>query len=94
MNYVTVSHWSVKEMSDELNKIAQDKFVPLVKSAGAKSVDMVQTGDNSMMVVTYYSSEEEGLAAQKKIAEIRSQASEELPMKMESAHAGNVIING
>lgn len=94
MSYITVSHWSIKEMSEELNKIAQDKFVPLVKSAGAKSVDMVQTGDNSMMVVTYYSSEEEGLAAQKRISEIRSQASIELPMKMESAHAGNVLVRG
>ena len=91
MGFVTVSHWTASEMSDEMIQIAQDKFVPMIMSVGASGVQMVRTGDLSMMVVTQFTDEATGISAQKKIAEIRSKAAEEFPMKMESSHAGSVM---
>ena len=44
-----------------------------------------------MMVVTQFTDEATGISAQEKIAEIRSKAAEEFPMKMESSHAGSVM---
>ena len=32
MGFVTVSHWSATEMSDEMIQTAQDKFVPMIKN--------------------------------------------------------------
>ena len=91
MGFVTVSHWTASEMSDEMIQIAQDKFVPMIMSVGASGVQMVRTGDLSMMVVTQFVDEATGMSAQEKIAEIRSKASEEFLMKMESSHAGSVM---
>ena len=45
MGFVTVSHWSATEMSDEMIQTAQDKFVPMIMLVGASSVQMVRTGD-------------------------------------------------
>tara|TARA_A100001015_G_C14741412_1_gene613838 strand:- start:220 stop:504 length:285 start_codon:yes stop_codon:yes gene_type:complete len=94
MGYVTVSHWTATEMSDEMVEIAQAKFIPMVLKTGASGVQMVRTGESGMMVVTQYSDEATGIAAQTKIAEIRSQAAGEFPMKLDSAHAGNVMAAG
>ena len=47
MGFVTVSHWTASEMSDEMIQIAQDKFVPMIMSVGASGVQMVRTGDLS-----------------------------------------------
>jgi len=91
MGFVTVSHWSASEMSDEMIQIAQDKFVPMIMSVGASGVQMVRTGDLSMMVVTQFVDEATGMSAQEKIAEIRSKAAEEFPMTMESSYAGSVM---
>ena len=91
MEFVTVSHWTASEMSDEMIQIAQDKFVPMIMSVGASGVQMVRTGDLSMMVVTQFADEATGISAQKKIAEIRSKAADEFPMTMESSHAGSVM---
>ena len=89
MGFVTVSHWTASEMSDEMIQIAQDKFVPMIMSVGASGVQMVRTGDLSMMVVTQFVDEATGMSAQEKIAEIRSKAAEEFPMTMESSYAGS-----
>ena len=91
MGFVTVSHWSATEMSDEMIQIAQDKFVPMIMSVGASSVQMVRTGDLSMMVVTQFSDEATGVKAQEKIADIRSKAAQQFPMTMDSLHAGSVM---
>ena len=91
MGFVTVSHWTASEMSDEMIQIAQDKFVPMIMSVGASGVQMVRTGDLSMMVVTQFTDEATGISAQEKIAEIRSKAAEEFPMKMESSHARSIM---
>tara|TARA_B100001059_G_scaffold191332_1_gene194458 strand:+ start:495 stop:779 length:285 start_codon:yes stop_codon:yes gene_type:complete len=91
MGFVTVSHWSTTEMSDEMIQTAQDKFVPMIMSVGASSVQMVRTGALSMMVVTQFSDEATGVKAQEKIADIRSKAAKQFPMNMESSHAGSVM---
>ena len=91
MGFVTVSHWSATEMSDEMIQTAQDKFVPRIMSVGASGVQMVRTGDLSMMVVTQFSDEATGVKAQEKIADIRSKAAQQFPMTMDSSHAGSVM---
>ena len=91
MGFVTVSHWTASEMSDEMIQIAQDKFVPMIMSVGATGVQMIRTGDLSMCVVTQYPDEATGQSAQQKIADIRAQAASEFPMSMGSAHAGSVF---
>tara|TARA_B110000438_G_scaffold41146_1_gene41021 strand:- start:204 stop:488 length:285 start_codon:yes stop_codon:yes gene_type:complete len=91
MGFVTVSHWSATEMSDEMIQTAQDKFVPMIMSVGASSVQMVRTGDLSMMVVTQFSDEATGVKAQEKIADIRSKAAQQFPMTMDGSHAGSVM---
>ncbi len=94
MAYSTVSHWTATEWNDELEAIARDKFVPLIKSVGASRVQMIRTGDLTFSVVTEYSDEATAHAAQAKIAEIREQAAQELPMTMSSASAGAVFASG
>jgi len=63
----------------------------MIMSVGASGVQMVRTGDLSMMVVTQFVDEATGMSAQEKIAEIRSKAAEEFPMTMESSYAGSVM---
>ena len=70
---------------------ASSKFVPMIMSVGASSVQMIRTGELSMCVVTQYPDEATGHSAQQKIAEIRAQAATEFPMSMDSAHAGSVF---
>ena len=91
MGFVTVSHWSVTEMNNKMIQTAQDKFVPMIMSVGAISVQMVRTGDLSMMVVTQFSDEATGVKAQEKIADIRNKAAQQFPMTMDSSHAGSVM---
>ena len=91
MGFVTVSHWTATEMTDEMIQTAQDKFVPMIMSVGATGVQMVRTGDLSMMVVTQFPDDVTAMTAQEKIAGIRSKAAEEFPMKMESSHAGSIM---
>jgi hypothetical protein len=91
MAYATVSNWTTTEWTDEMQATARDKFVPMVMSAGASRVQFIRTGDLSFSVVTEYSDEATANAAQSKIAEIRSQASGEMPMSMSNAVAGGVF---
>ena len=84
MSYVTISLWNATEWSDEMEALAREKYVPLVMSIGASSVKMVQTGELSFAVITTYDSEENATIAQQRIAEIRAQATTEIPLKMES----------
>lgn len=91
MAYSTISHWTATEWNDGLEAIARDKFVPLIMSVGASRVQMIRTGDLTFTVVTEYTDEATANAAQERIAEIRAQAAEELPMAMDSAAAGGVF---
>ena len=94
MSYFTVSHWNIAEWNDELEGIASEKFVPLIMSVGATRVEMFRTGDLSFCVVTEYTDAATGKAAQARIAEIRSQAADELTITMVSAHEGDAFENG
>lgn len=91
MTYSTISHWTTTEWNDGLEAIARDKFVPLIMSVGASGVKMIRTGELSFSVVTEYSDEASANAAQERIAEIRAQAADELPMTMSASAAGGVF---
>jgi len=94
MSYATVSHWTTTEWTDEMETIAREKFVPLIMSVGANRVRMIRAGDLSFCVVTEYTDAQTAEAAQSKIAEIRSQAANELPMTMADAHGGSIYAQG
>ncbi|WP_323769494.1 hypothetical protein [Antarctobacter sp.] len=94
MAHFTISHWETEDWTDEMETLAREKYVPLVKSVGAQRVTMVRVADRSFMVVTEYADAATAEAAQARIAEIRSQAAEELPMKMTAAMGGEVFAAG
>jgi hypothetical protein len=74
-----------------MEAIVREKPVPLIMSAGAGRERMIRTGDLSFCVVTDYTDAQAAEADQGKIAEIRSQATDELPMAMADAHGGNIF---
>ncbi len=90
MAFVTVSHWTSTEISEEMISTANEKFIPLIMSVGASGVQMVRTGELTLCVVTQYPDAEAAQTAQSKIAEIREQVAQDFPMTMVSAHAGEV----
>lgn len=94
MSYSTISLWDVTDWTDAHETLARDKFVPMIMSVGADRVQMVRTGDKSFCVITEYVDAQTAEKAQKRIAEIRGQAAEELPMTMASASAGSVFAHG
>ena len=91
MAYASISHWTITEWNDELESIARDKFVPLIMSVGASRVQMIKTSDLTFSVVTEYPNKGAADAAQAKVAEIRAQAAQELPMTMASMDVGDVF---
>ena len=91
MSYCTMSNWTTTEWNDEMEALARDKYVPMVMAVGASSVQMIRTGDNSFTVVTLYADEATAMAAQEKIAAIRSEAADELPMTMQEKSGGGVF---
>ena len=94
MAYATISTWTATEWTDSMEAIARDKFVPLIMSIGATRVNMIRTGDLTFTVVTEYADEATANAAQARIAEIRGQAADELPMTMASAADGGIFASG
>ncbi len=94
MSYSTISLWDVTDWTDAHEALARDKFVPMIMSVGADRVQMVRTGDRSFCVITEYADAQKAEKAQQRIAEIRGQAAEELPMTMASASAGSVFAHG
>jgi hypothetical protein len=91
MAYVTITHWTTTDMTDEMIAIANEKYVPMFLQVGASSVQMVRTGDLSMCVITQYSDASTAQSAQEGIAHIRSQAAGEFPMTIASTHGGEVF---
>ena len=88
MEFVTISHWDVPEVTDELMEEAKQKFMPLILATGADNVYMVRTSDSSVSVVTHFPDEEIGKAAIEKIGAVREKAAEHFGMTLNSAHAG------
>jgi hypothetical protein len=91
MAYITMSNWKTSKWSDDINKLAKTKFIPMILAVGAKNVQMVKTGRDTFCVISYYENEEMAIDAKEKIAVIRSQASSELPMTMVTAQEGNIL---
>jgi hypothetical protein len=91
MAYITISNWNATDWSDSLEAIARGKFIPMIMSAGAKSVHFVRTGDRAFSVVTEYADEKTADAAKARIGEIRTQAAEELKMTVAGVSAGTVF---
>ena len=92
MAYATISHWICDEWTDEMESIARDKYVPLIISLGAAKVQMIRTGELSFSVMTEYADEQTANAVQARVAEIRAEAAQELPMRMDESHAGAVFV--
>ena len=91
MTYATLSNWNVTDWTNEMEATAREKFIPMIMSAGAVSVQMVRTGDRTFSVITEYADAKSAEDAQTKIAEIRSQATQELPMTLASASGGEIF---
>ena len=88
LEFVTISHWDVPEVTDEMMEEAKQKFMPLILATGADNVYMVRTSDRSVSVVTHFPNEELGKAAMDKISAVREKAAEHFAMTLNSAHAG------
>ena len=88
--FMTVSHWSIDHISDELFSEAEAKFMPMILDTGADHAYMVQTGDDTMMVVIQFPDAGTGQAALPKIGAIREMAAEQFGMIMQNAAAGVV----
>jgi hypothetical protein len=74
-----------------MEALAREKFVPMIMAVGADRVRMVRTGDHSFCVVTEYPDAATAQAAQARIAEIRAEATDEMPMTMASVEAGDIF---
>ena len=88
MEFVTISHWDVPEVTDEMMEEAKQKFMPLILATGADNGYMVRTSDSSVSVVTHFPNEDRGKAAMDKISAVREKAAEHFAMTLNSAHAG------
>lgn len=91
MTYATLSNWNVTDWTAEMETIAREKFIPMIMAAGAEKAQMVRTGDLTFSVLTEYADARSAETAQARIAEIRSQATQELPMTLAGAFSGEVF---
>ena len=94
MSYATLSNWTTTDWTDDMENLAREKYVPMVMALGAASVQMVRTGDRSFSVLTTYADEATANAAQERIAAIRAEAADELPMTMSGTSSGAVFASG
>ena len=46
--FMTASHWSIDQVTDEMVAEAESKFLPMIMDTGADHAFMVQTGEDSM----------------------------------------------
>lgn len=91
MAYMSISNWTVTEWTDEMEALARDKYLPLIMAVGASRASMVRTGDLSFSVITEYADAATAATAQARVAEIRGEAAQDLPMTMQSVSAGEVF---
>ena len=88
--FMTASHWSIDQVTDEIVAEAESKFLPMIMDTGAIHAFMVQTGEDSMMVVAQFPDAAAGQSAIPQIGKIREMAAEEFGMTMANAVAGPV----
>ena len=94
MSYHTISLWTADEWTDRLETTAREKFVPLILENGASGVRMVRTGDTSFAVITDYADKAAADAAQERMANIRTQASDEMTISMDDRYVGETFAQG
>jgi hypothetical protein len=94
MNHVTITRWSIPEMTDEMIASAQEKYVPLILSQGASSVQMVRSGDKTFTVITQYPDAAAAEAANANSDSSRNQARAEFSMEIETTETGEVFGSG
>ena len=46
--FMTASHWSIDQVTDEMVAEAESKFLPMIMDTGAEHAFMVQTSEDSM----------------------------------------------
>lgn len=88
--FMTVSHWSIDQVTDEMIAEAEAEFMPMILDTGAEHAYMVQTGEDSMMVVVQFPNSDTGQSALPKIGEIREMAANKFGMTLQNAVAGVV----
>ena len=88
--FMTASHWSIDQVTDEMVAEAESKFLPMIMDTGADHAFMVQTGEDSMMVVVQFPNLTTGQSAAPQIGKIREMAAAQLGMTMVNAVAGPV----
>lgn len=88
--FMTASHWSIDQITDEMMNEAEDKFMPMIMDTGADQAFMVQTGEDSLMVVIQFPDAATGQATLPKIGTIREMAAAQFGMTMQNAVAGAV----
>ena len=88
--FMTASHWSIDQITENMIAEAEAKFMPMIMDTGADHAFMVQTGEDSMMVVIQFPDAATGQAALPQIGSIREMAAEQFGMTMQNAVAGVV----
>jgi hypothetical protein len=88
--FMTVSHWSIDLVTDEMIAEAEAEFMPMILDTGAEHAYMVQTGEDSMMVVVQFPNSDTGQSALPKIGAIREMAANKFGMTLQNAVAGVV----
>ena len=76
MEFVTISHWNVPEVTDDMMEETRQKFTSLILAIGADNVHMLCTSDSSVSEVTHCPNEELGKTAKDKIGAVRKKAAE------------------
>jgi len=90
--FCVISQWSSNaELDDQLISLTQSTFVPAVMALGAQDVYFVQTGPNSIQVVTIYPDEQTANSARDKQEAVRAQASVEMPVAYLSEVRGRIF---
>ena len=46
--FMTASHWSIDQVTEEMVAEAESKFLPMIMDTGAEHAFMVQTSEDSM----------------------------------------------
>lgn len=89
--HISMSHWEISEINEEMYEVLKVHFLPMIQSFGATHCFDVQTSDKTFTLVTIYPDEAAFSAATKKIAELRSEASSTFGATLVKAEAGPVI---
>ena len=92
MSYAAISMWkSVQSVDDEIIATLNSEYVPAVKAMGATNAYFIQTGELESAVITIWPDKTTRDLAAAKIAEVRSQATEEFSDEMTGELKGPVL---